>query len=154
MKLILKCVFLLSFVMPAWALQVGESVTPFKIENQFGEPAELNADTQWVVFSSDMDAAKILTKHLNDNAGKVALDKTLIVSDISKMPSMISKMFAIPKMKKYSFKMALDRTGEATKVFPRVKGTIAVIKLSNLKVESVEQLKTAQEVANYFNAPR
>lgn len=150
MRLMLKCIFLTLLAIPAFALQAGESLTPFKIENQFGEPAELTAETELVVFSSDMDAAKLVTKHLNDNAGKITLDKTLIVSDISKMPSMISKMFAIPKMKKYSFKMALDKTGDTTKGWPREKGTVVVMKLSSLKVDSVEMLKTQEDVAKIF----
>ena len=150
MKTILQCLFFLSLAVPAWALEAGESLAPFKIENQFGEPAELTAETALVVFSSDMDAAKLVTKHLNDNAGKITLDKTLIVSDISKMPSMISKMFAIPKMKKYSFKMALDKTGQTTKSWPREKGTVVAMKLSNLKVDSIELLKTQEDVAKLF----
>lgn len=66
------------------------------------------------------------------------------------MPSLVSKMFAIPKMKKYSFKMALDKSGETTKQWPREAGVIVVMKLSKLKLETIELLKTEKAVSAFF----
>ena len=152
MKLFIQTLLLLSIAFPVFAgIQAGENLTPFKIENQFAEPAELNSETQWVIFSADMDAAKMLTSYLNENAAKLDLSKTLIISDISKMPGMISKMFAIPKMKKYNFKLALDKTGETTKPWPRTEKQITVMKLSQFKVESIEQLTSAEAVQKFFS---
>lgn len=151
MKIIFQALLLVTLAMPALsATQTGETLTPFKIENQFGEAAELNSETQWVIFSADMDAAKMMTPYLNENASKLDLSKTLIISDISKMPAMISKMFAIPKMKKYAFKLALDRTGENTKPWPRQSKQITVMKLTQLKVDSIEQLSSTEAVQKFF----
>ena len=152
MKLFIQTLLLLSIAFPTFAsLKVGDQVTPIKVKNQFEEPAELNNDTQWIFFSSDMKAAKLLTEYLNEeNAKKTDLSKTLIISDISKMPTMISMMFAIPKMKKYNFKLALDKTGEATKDFPRKEGVLQVMKVSQMKLESIEEITTADGVKNFF----
>jgi hypothetical protein len=152
MKLFIQTLLLLSIAFPAFsAVKVGDQVSAIKIQNQFEETAELTADTQWIIFSSDMKAAKLLTEYLSEeNAKKTDLSKTLIISDISKMPGMISKMFAIPKMKKYAFKLALDKTGEATKDFPRQEGSLTVIKVAQFKVESIEQLSSSEAVKSFF----
>ena len=97
-----------------------------------------------------MKAAKLLTEYLNENAKNLDLTKTLIISDISKMPGLVSKMFAIPKMKKYNFKLALDKEGDVTKAWPRQEGVILVMKVDQLKVESTENLTTAEAVASFF----
>ncbi|QDK45065.1 hypothetical protein DOM22_07785 [Bdellovibrio sp. ZAP7] len=150
MKLIIQLLVLLVLTTPAFAITVGDSLSSFKIQNQFEEPAELSSETRWILFSSDMNAAKMLTEYLNENASKLDLRKTLIISDISKMPGLVAKMFAIPKMKKYNFKLALDRTGETTKDWPRKEGYLVIIKLSELKVESVEEVNTKEAVTSFF----
>lgn len=150
MKIIIGIFVVVCFAISSFAVTAGDTLPAFKIENQFEEPAELNAETKWIIFSSDMNAAKMLTEYLNENAKNLDLTKTLIISDISKMPGLVSKMFAIPKMKKYNFKLALDKTGEATKSWPRQEGTITVMKVSALKVESMEEIKTKEGVTAFF----
>ncbi|UYL09243.1 hypothetical protein B9G69_001465 [Bdellovibrio sp. SKB1291214] len=150
MKMAIHLIFFILAGIPAFAVQSGDILPSFKIQNQFEEPAELNAETKWIIFSSDMKAAKILTEYLNENAKNFDLSKTLIISDISKMPALVSKMFAIPKMKKYNFKLALDKEGDVTKAWPRQEGTILVIKVDQLKVESTENLTTAETVSSFF----
>ncbi|WP_413560954.1 hypothetical protein [Bdellovibrio sp. HCB209] len=150
MKIFTQFILLMSMAVPAFALQAGDTLSAFKIENQFEEPAELNAETKWIIFSSDMNAAKILTEYLNANAKDMDLTKTLVISDISKMPGLVSKMFAIPKMKKYGFKLALDKEGDVTKAWPRQEGVITVMKVAALKVESTKELKTKEDVTAFF----
>ncbi|QLY26772.1 hypothetical protein [Bdellovibrio sp. KM01] len=150
MKLLSQIIILIAIAVPAFALTTGETLPAFQIQNQFEEPAELNKETKWILFSSDMNAAKMLSEYLNENASKLDLTKTLIISDISKMPGLVSKMFAIPKMKKYNFKLALDKTGETTKEWPRKEGHLVIIKMSELKIESIEELNSKEAIATFF----
>ncbi|KHD87853.1 MAG: hypothetical protein OM95_12695 [Bdellovibrio sp. ArHS] len=150
MKIVAPLILSLLLSQTVLAFEVGKTLAPFQIKNQYDEKAELSAETHWVFFSSDMNAAKMLTEYLNENATKVDLSKTLIISDISKMPAFVSKMFAIPKMKKYSFKLALDRNGETTKDWPRKEGVLTVLKLSQLKIESIQSLENKEGVVAFF----
>jgi hypothetical protein len=150
MKFVAKILILVCLANTVLAITTGDTLPAFKIQNQFEEPAELNAETKWIIFSSDMKAAKLLTEYLNQNAKNLDLTKSLIISDISKMPGLVSKMFAIPKMKKYNFKLALDKEGDVTKAWPRQEGVILVMKVDQLKVESTENLTTAEAVASFF----
>jgi hypothetical protein len=150
MKIIVQFFILMAIAAQSFALVSGETLPAFKIQNQFEEPAELTKETKWILFSSDMKAAKLLTEYINENATKLDLTKTLIISDISKMPALVSKIFAIPKMKKYNFKLALDKTGETTKDWPRQEANLTVIKVSELKIESIENLGTPETVKAFF----
>ncbi|WP_413578230.1 hypothetical protein ACLVWU_06780 [Bdellovibrio sp. HCB290] len=151
MKTICHIIAVMLFAVPVFALQQGDALTSFKIENQFEEVAELNHETKLIVFTIDMKAAKLLSEYLNENAAKLDLAQTLIISDISKMPGLVSKMFAIPKMKKYAFKLALDKSGEVTKSWPRQEGKVTAIKMSQLKVESIEQIDSKEAIGSLFS---
>ncbi|WP_413294425.1 hypothetical protein ACLSU7_04815 [Bdellovibrio sp. HCB185ZH] len=148
--LVLLMIILIAVAPSSFALSSGETLTAFQIQNQFDEPAELNKDTKWILFSSDMNTAKMLSEYLNENASKLDLGGILIISDISKMPGLVSKMFAIPKMKKYNFKLALDKTGETTKDWPRKEGALTVIKVSDLKVDSIQELVGKESIQTFF----
>lgn len=74
----------------------------------------------------------------------------VVVSDISGMPSLITKMFALPKMKKYHFKMALDKSGELTKSWPRQTGKATVLQIDNSKVINVDYIATYEQIQKIF----
>lgn len=150
MKIISQIFAVLLIATPVFALEVGQNLAGFKVENQFEESMELNTETQWLLFSKDMKPAKVLAEYLNKNKMDLGASKILIVSDVSKMPAFVSKMFAIPKMKKYSFKMGLDKTGELSKDWPAKETAVTAIKLSNFKIESIEYLSTVEEMNSFF----
>ncbi len=57
-----------------------------------------------------MDAAKLVNAALQDKPkGFLESRHTVFVADIQKMPTIIAKMFAIPKMRDYSYRVMLDR---------------------------------------------
>ena len=62
------------------------------------------------------------------------------------MPSLITKFFALPKMKKYPFSvMLLDDTNKGN--FVKEEGKIIVYTLDNLKVLDKRSITTAEELA-------
>ena len=68
------------------------------------------------------------------------------------MPGFVTKMFALPKMKKYPFKLALDYEGHITKDWPKKMAHVTFIKLSSLKIVEVKFLKNDTEIeANLKN---
>jgi hypothetical protein len=68
------------------------------------------------------------------------------VADITGMPSLISKFFAIPKMKDYNFSILLiDEDNKA--LFPVEQDKITIITLDNSKVTSIKFIKTAEDLA-------
>lgn len=111
------------------------------LKDQFGKQAQLKPETQWLIFVSEKPASKLFAKSVEDLKIKLDEKPLVYVSDISKMPALITKMFALPKMKKMGYRMVLDRKGQTTKEWPKEAGAITVMSLSNNKVKEVKYLK-------------
>jgi hypothetical protein len=83
-------------------------------EDQWEKPVALDESVNWLIVSLSMDAGDMVKQSL-DTLELRDLDayQAVYLADISGMPSLISKLFAIPKMRDYSFRMALAKDEEA-----------------------------------------
>lgn len=150
-----KLLVLLSF---SWLVFSLNNVNANEVQaqifyDQHDNPMNLSATTQWIIFSHDKDGGNWVKEALTE------LDITnlegrggIYLADISKMPSLVTKLFAMPKMKKYEFRMALDKTGELSESFPRIDSRVALIKLDSLKITEVIQAKSADEIKAFLTA--
>ena len=147
----MRILFFLLLVFSPLAQAELKELGVLDFQSQHEETVTLNEKTQWVLFVVDMEGANFV---------KAALEKLkisnpadlggLYVSDISKMPSLVTSMFALPKMKKYPFKMALDHSGDSTSTWPRSEKKVTLLRLSSLKVEKVETLDGAEAVEKFL----
>lgn len=146
MKKILLSLF---FTLPAFsfALEVGSEVLPETFQNQFDESMTISEKTTNLFFTEDKVAADWMKEVLEGSSTKLEEKNSLYVSDISKMPSIVTKFMALPAMKKYSFKMALDQEGLATKSWPREKEKLTWIELKNRQVKAIKYLGSKEEIA-------
>lgn len=141
----------LSFIASlSFAFEVGSNIPEIALENQNEEAVKISPETKWLVFVAEKDISKIVTDYLNESKFNLDAAKVIYVSDISGMPSLITKMVALPKMKKYDFKIALDRTGDATKSWPKESGKATVVQLDQMKVQQVKYLGSKDEVTQFF----
>lgn len=114
------------------SFKVGSTLPTFEIKSQFNKKIEISH--QYLLISFQRDLSKKVKNFLNQKE-KDFLDKskTLYISDIHKMPSFITKWFAIPKMKKYNFRIGL-LYDNAFKNFKKEKNRLLVIKLNKNKI--------------------
>jgi hypothetical protein len=124
----------------AQALEVGERLAPWTLLDQFDKPYTFNEQTQTLLVARSMDAAKLVNGALQDKPeGFLEARKTVFVADIHKMPALISKMFAVPGMRAYSYRIMLDRDA---RVVPRYEGDID--KVLWLQVQNGQLVKQQQ----------
>lgn len=144
--------FLLSLVLSSnvFAMRVSGPLNVEGLKTQFEESVTMTPETQWVVFVAEKAASKVFNDKVKELNVKLDEKPILYVSDISKMPSLITRMFAIPKMKKIGYKMALDRKGEITKEWPRQEGAITVMEISNQKVTGIRFLSQEPEIKSFL----
>ena len=129
----------------------AQSLSPQQFEDQFAEPISLDHNTKWLIFSHDKDGGDWVKQSLEGTGlSDLASKNAIYVSDISKMPSIITKMFALPKMKKYAFKMALDKTGEATANWPKQASTVTLMQLNNLSVVEVIHANRTEQIEAFI----
>jgi len=128
-------------------LRVGEVLPEFSLEDQFGADGRVDDKVRVILFSRDMEGGDVLRTGLEDVAeGVLPAAHVVYVSDISGMPRLVARMFALPKMRKRPYPMLLDRTGEWTALLPGTPGHATFIQLDRLKIRAVEEFDSAEAV--------
>ena len=112
------------------------SMTSF--EDQWEKPVTVTADSKWLIVTQAKESGNIV-KETFDALGMKDLGayKVIYLADISAMPSFVTKLFALPKMRDYDFQMALIREeGDLAKLALPIKDkeAVAVFALDNLVV--------------------
>ncbi len=149
MKKILFTV-LLSLATFANALNIGDATPSFQIKDQFKKDNVIKADTKIILFAGDKGMSEVLRDYLKPKGkGFLESKKAYYMADISGMPSLIAKFFALPKMKKYPFSILLVDE-EQTKSFDKKEDNITVYTIKDGKVSDIKYIKTAKELDEVF----
>ena len=133
-----------------WAdFKVGDHLPPITLKDQFEKEFKVEPADTLLILAFEKDISVTVTDYLKNKPSAFLADNhAKYISDISTMPSFITSMFALPKMKKYPFSVLLirDNFGEQ---FDREQGKITVYKLKNNMVQSV-QFITADDLPTLF----
>ncbi len=114
------------------------TIHQLEYKDQWGNVVQITGQTKWIIYIKDMESQKKVRNYLeNQKEPQKFLDEhqIVIIANIYKMPTLIKKYIAIPRMQKYSYKLLLVNEDNPEKDFPFEQGKITVIKLNNLIVE-------------------
>jgi hypothetical protein len=141
---------LLAFLMSgahAEPLGPGMRLPDIRLADQHGAEASVGAEVRAILFTRDMDAGGLVKEALADKGDEIlAAAGAVYVSDISGMPGVIAKLFAVPSMRKRPYRMVLDRDGKATADFPSEKGKVTFLRVEDGEIESLDYLDSADQV--------
>ncbi len=138
MKLILTCLLFISTL--SAELKVGESFPSLTLVDQFDEKTEIKtkgSTTLLLSFEKDV-SAEIKTYFDAKEKGFLTTNNIMYISDISSMPSFITRMFALPKMKKFTFKVSLINDEKEALFIDRKKGKVSVFTLKNNRIQAIK----------------
>lgn len=122
-----------------------------QFEDQWGEPQYLNDQIKWVFLSKNKEGGEWIKSALEKvEITDLKQKKWLYVADISAMPSIISKLIAIPKMRDYSFSIALDKEGKTTENWPVQEEAISVYQLDRLQIQNTQFLTSEKAVLDFI----
>jgi hypothetical protein len=116
----------------------GSKVEPFTAKDQHENAVTFKpADSRFLLVSHDMETGKKANAVLSP-LGKEFLGskKAVYMANIFGMPG-IGRMFAIPKMKKYSHRIVLADDAALIAHFPAQAGKVTVLTLADGKVASI-----------------
>jgi hypothetical protein len=144
----------LAFSLPAQdtnILSVGDTMPTLQLTDQYDKDALIPPTTEKVIFVSDMDASKI-THPLLQKEGDPYLLKfnAVLISDIHRMPSLISRFVALPKMREYPYTIHLIREEKIGDPFPRNKGQVTLIELKSGKILKILFASKEEEVRTFL----
>ena len=132
------------------ALNIGDATPTFEIKDQFEKKHKIATDAKTILVAADKGTSEVLRDYfLAKDAKFLTTNKAYYVADISGMPSLIAKFFALPKMKKYPFSVLLVDE-EQTKSFTKKEGNITVYTVNNGKISDIKYVKDTAGLDSVF----
>jgi hypothetical protein len=139
--------FLLADAAVAEPYAVGDRIEPFTLEDQHGAIHTLDESVKVILFSRDMDGGDFLKEGLADVQPDYLTGRHAVyVANISAMPRLVARMFAIPAMRERPYSMLLDRDGKVTERLPGNPGEATLIFLDGFVVQRIVHVAEAPAV--------
>ncbi len=120
-------------------------IQPFSLDDQHGHSARVDERVRLLVVSRDMQGGNVVKAALSD-ADQAFLEArdAVYVADVSRMPAMITRLFALPRMRQRPYRILLDRDGSVTHDVPCDAGEATVIRLDRLRVTEIVPARSAE----------
>lgn len=136
MKFLIASIF---FVTSLFAgLQVDQYFPKTALPDQYGNEQRIMATDEIVLMSFEKDVSVAINDYLKTKPKDfVYRHRVKYISDISPMPTVITKMFALPKMRKYKYPVMLIYD-EAGAKYDKKDGMVTVYRLDKGILKSVE----------------
>lgn len=152
-----SALLVLLFVLGASATErygVGATLAQRSLEDQHGVRAEVDERVELLLVTRDMKAGDLVKKAL-DGIPQTRLDErhALYVADISGMPALVSRLFAVPRMRERAYRVLLDRDGSVARELPHVDGKPTLVSLAALRITAITHPATVDEVRQAVFGP-
>jgi len=125
---------------------VGSSIS-YTLPDQFGKSHRSSPETRTLVFAFTKATGHIIKSAMADKPkGFLAERRAVIIADISKMPTVIQNMFALPDLRKSNYEMLLIYDGKMAERLKKGQATdkVIVMRLENGKVTKIEHADTPE----------
>ncbi|MBF6034450.1 FAD/FMN-containing dehydrogenase [Pseudomonas sp. P155] len=143
------------FPLCAHALETGERLAPWTLLDQYEQPFTLDNSTTSLLVARDMDGAKLIKEALKDQPkGYLEARHAVFVADIQRMPALIAKMFAVPAMRDYHYRVMLDREGRVASRYPGAEGQVLWLQLKDGRLLSQREYANAGDLREALEKAR
>ncbi|MCU1733054.1 MULTISPECIES: FAD/FMN-containing dehydrogenase [unclassified Pseudomonas] len=148
------CVLLLGLLpFMANAAEVGDTLKPFTLNDQHDQAFSLDAGTRVLLAAGDMDGAKLVKAAVAEQPkGYLEARHAVFVADIQRMPALISKLFAVPAMRDYNYRVVLDRDGQVVPQYEVGEAQVLVLQLENGTLVSKQTFSDADALRKALDA--
>jgi len=105
----------------ASALAQGEAtrLAPWTLLDQFDKAYTLDQQARILLVARNMTGAKLLKAALAEKPkGFLEARQAVFVADVSRMPAVISSLFAVPAMRDYNYRVLLDSQSRVASRYP------------------------------------
>jgi hypothetical protein len=163
--MMMRTVFAALFLVPALAFSLafadtlmtkeGDALPAFQLNDQHDKPFPVPADTRAILFTADKSAGDMINGFLKQQAADYMTQRKIVyIADISAMPGFITSMVALPKMRDYTYRIAIGAEKEQTQMLPRNVDSVTLIEIKTGKIASIKQFKETEagQLATALNA--
>lgn len=147
-KLILST--LICFYANAATLKIDDKISTFSLANQFDKIHTITSEISTIIVTFQRETSNLVNEFLSSQQSDY-LDKnnTIFINNISGNPSIIVKMFTIPKMRDYKYDILLIYD-ENNKKFMEEENKITVYFIKNGFVKDIKFLSSIYELEKVF----
>ncbi len=132
---------------------VGDVIEGVTLADQHGDERSVDAETRLLLVTRDMDGGRVVRGALEDAPPDFLAERgALYLADIHRMPALITRLFALPGMRRRPYPMLLDREGDVSERLPVDEGRAALLELDALRIVSVEQHDDAEALRERLEA--
>ena len=128
---------------------IGKELQAFTFKDQFDKDTSLSSSTKKVMFAFTKPTGHLTKMYMADKKPDYLTSRDVIfIADISGMPSLIAKMFAIPDMQESKYPILLIKEKEKALRFrnEKHKDAVMIITLDNKIVKNVKFLTNEQDL--------
>ncbi len=124
---------------PVAPLSIGQQVDFKQLEDQNGNDFVHQDTMKLVLYVNGMSARDLVRESLDTiNTDCMTEGRVVYLANISTMPSLISRLIAIPRMRDYSYPIWLDRDGFATEVLPVQEDAVTVLTIDHQTITGTD----------------
>ena len=141
----------LSFViLIAAPLKVDSSLNmldSFKYETPTGRQMKIPKKTKLIIVAFDKDTGALVNEYLDtQNPFYLPKNNSVFIADIHKMPSIVTSMFALPKLQKYKHLIYLHYGDKFQNIVPNKEQKITLLRIEDSKIKEVFFISTVSEL--------
>lgn len=119
----------------------------FKYETPQGRQMKVPKSTELVVVAFEKDSGALVNEFLStQDPFYMPKRRAVFIADINKMPTIITNMFALPKLKKYKHLIYLHYEDQFQNSVPHKEEQITLLRIKDAKVESISYVSTKEEL--------
>jgi hypothetical protein len=104
-------------------------------------------DVKVIIVSFEKETGALINGYLHEqDAAYLKEHSAVFIADISKMPSVITTMFAIPKLKKYKHPIHINYSEGFDTVVPAKEEMVTLLFVENAKIKEIRYVATKEEL--------
>ena len=146
----IKQIVALVLVMLAALVQADEGSkpeAPWTLLDQFDQAYTLNDQLQIILVARNMDGAELVNQALEGKPeGYLQARNAVFVADVSRMPQVISALFAVPAMREYNYRVLLDRQPRVAPRYPGAVDKVLWVEMDSGRVKAQREFSDPLEL--------
>jgi hypothetical protein len=130
------------------SLNIGDKLPDITLLDQFGNTHTIDKGVSKIIITFDKKSSVLANKFISkkqDSAKYLDTNNMAFVANISKMPALITKLFAMPKMKKYKHTILLIDDDD-NNMFLSEKKHISIYDLQDGIIKNITYIKGIKEL--------
>lgn len=137
-------------MLTADTLKIGsklDMLNNFKYETPQGREMRVPKKPKLIVVAFEKDTGALVNDYLNTKPPLyMPRNRSIFIADISKMPTIITTTFALPKMRKYNHLVYLHYNEKFSKFVPMKESQLTLLHVEDSKIKNISFISTVDEL--------